>query len=214
MEYYRIINEWIKAKLWWLHSAQLLMYSVDFAEIEALQHAGDRDGLTTIMIQAAQQLQAWGADCILICTNTMHKMYDAVQAQVSIPLLHIADATAAQIQSQWLHKIALLGTKFTMEQDFYKWKLVQAWLDVVIPDDNDRDEIHRIIYDELCLGIIKAESQVIYQTIIAKLIDQWAQWVILWCTEIWLLITQDMVDVPVFDTTLIHAHKAVEYALI
>ena len=189
------------------------MYSVDFADIEALQHAWDRDGATVMMIQAAQQLQAWGADFILICTNTMHKMYDAVQNQIAIPLLHIADATADQITFKWLHKIGLLGTKFTMEQDFYKWRLGAAWLEVAVPTDDDRDIIHRVIYDELCLGTISPESQVAYRCIIDKLIAQWCQGIILWCTEIWLLISQDMVSVPVFDTTLIHAHKAVEYAL-
>jgi len=189
------------------------MYSVDFAEIEKLQHVWDRDSATKILVQAAQHLQAGSAECILICTNTMHKMYDEIQASVSIPVLHIADATADQITSQWLDKIGLLGTRFTMEQDFYKWRLESAWLEVVVPSDDDRDIIHRVIYDELCLGMISPDSQLAYRTIIDKLIAQWCQGIILWCTEIGLLITQDMVSVPVFDTTLIHAHKAVEYAL-
>lgn len=160
IEYYRIVNEAVKEKLGGLHSAKSLMVSVDFAEIEALQHAGDWEAATQAMIEVAQQVEAGGADFVIICTNTMHKMADDVEAAIGIPLLHIADATAEAIKAQGLKKIGLLGTNFTMEEDFYRGRLVKKHgLDVIIPEADDREIVHRIIYDELVLGEIKSESR-------------------------------------------------------
>ncbi len=213
-EYYRLINEGVKARLGGLHSAQSLMFSVDFAEIEALQMADDWDAATQHMIDAARRLEHGGADCVVICTNTMHKMADAVAAAVSIPLLHIADATANAIQAAGLRKIALLGTRFTMEQDFYAGRLRDNFgLTVLTPPPQDRELVHGIIYDELCLGIIQADSRGVYQRIIGELAAQGAEGVILGCTEITLLIKQADSALPVFDTTALHAASAVEFAL-
>ena len=213
-EYYRVINEETKKRLSGLHSAKSLMYSMDFAEIEALQHAGKWDEATQLMIEAAKNLEKGNADFIIICTNTMHKMADDIQEAVSIPILHIADPTAQAIHEKGLTKIALLGTKFTMEQDFYKGRLENKFgLDVITPDENDRQTIHDIIYNELCLGIIKEESKRKYLEIISRLQTNGAQGVILGCTEIGLLVHQDDVSLPVFDTTLLHAEAAVMAAL-
>ncbi len=214
IEYYRIINETIKEKLGGLHSAKSLMCSVDFAEIEALQHAGRWDEATEAMIEAAQHVESGGADFVVICTNTMHKMADEVEAAIGIPLLHIADATAEAIKSQGLSRIGLLGTKFTMEEDFYRGRLVEKHgLDALIPEADDREIVHRIIYDELVLGEIKAESREQYKNIIEKLIAAGAQGIILGCTEIGLLVKEEDSRVPLFDTTYIHAVSAVEMAL-
>ena len=214
IEYYRIINQETKRKLGDLHSAKSLMYSVDFAEIEALQHKGDWAELTKQMINAAQNIENGGADFLVICTNTMHKMADKMQRKLEIPIFHIADATANTIKKAGINKIGLLGTKFTMEEDFYKGRLIaKHGLDVIVPSLEDRNIIHQIIYDELVIGKISPKSKAKYLAIINKLKTQGAEGIILGCTEIGLLIKQDDSELPVFDTTLIHALAAVEYAL-
>lgn len=214
LEYYRIINEQVKEKLGDLHSAKSLMYSLNFAEIEKLQHQGKWDKLTSLMIKAAQNLENGGADFVLICTNTMHKMADDVQDNINIPLLHLVDTTADKIKQNRLRKVGLLGTNFTMEEDFYKGRLMNKYgLDVIVPNENDRQIIHQVIYQELCLGNIKKSSKDQYIEIINKLIESGAEAVILGCTEIPLLIQQEDVKVPLYDTTTIHAEAAVEYSL-
>jgi aspartate racemase len=214
LEYYRIINEKVKKELGGLHSAQSLMYSVDFEQIKVLQHEGKWGELTEIMIDAAKRLEKGGAEIIVICTNTMHKMADDVQKSINLPLIHIADTTAQSIKTQKLKKIGLLGTKFTMEQDFYKKRLTEKHgLDVVIPNDEDRDIVHQIIYNELCLGSIKNESKKEYVRIINKLVKDGAEGIILGCTEIPLLVKQNDVPVPIFDTTTLHAEGAVLEAI-
>jgi aspartate racemase len=214
IEYYRIINETVKAKLGGLHSAKSVMYSVDFAEIEALQRQGRWNEATAMMIEAARHVEGGGADFIVICTNTMHKMADEVQEQAQIPLLHIADATAERIKAHGLQEIGLLGTKFTMEEDFYKGRLVEKHgLDVLIPSDEGRELVHRVIYDELCAGEIKPSSREQYVHIMERLVERGAEGIILGCTEISLLVGDEDSRVPLFDTTKIHAEAAVEYAL-
>jgi aspartate racemase len=214
LEYYRIINEAIKERLGGLHSAKSVMVSVDFAEIEVLQREDRWQDATRVMIEAARAVQAGGADFLIICTNTMHKMADQVQESVSIPLLHIADATAEAIQAQGLQRVGLLGTRFTMEQDFYRGRLVEKYgLDVLLPDRADREIVHRVIYDELVLGKTVPASKVEYQRIIAALAKAGAGGVILGCTEIGLLVSQADSTLPLFDTTRIHALAAVKYAL-
>ncbi|HEX7389371.1 MAG TPA: aspartate/glutamate racemase family protein [Acidiphilium sp.] len=213
-EYYRIINEAVRDRLGGLRSARCLMWSFDFGEIEALQHAGDWDRATGLMIEAARRLEAGGADFFLICTNTMHRMADAVAASVHIPLLHIADPTARRILDAGFGRVGLLGTAFTMEQDFYKGRLRDRFgLDVLVPDEADRALVHRIIYEELVRGVVKPESRMAYRNAIARLVERGAQAVILGCTEIMLLVGQDDSPVPVFDTTTLHAGAAVERAL-
>ncbi len=214
LEYYRIINQLVKAKLWWLHSAKCVMYSVDFHEIEILQHQWKWDELTKIMIKAWEFLENAWADMLVICTNTMHKMAEDMQKSLQIPIVHIADATAIKIKSLWLQKVWLLWTKFTMEQDFYSWRLrKQHWLDIIIPHVDQRQVVHDVIYNELCQWKVYDESKKTYISIINDLQEQWAEWVILWCTEIPLLITQDDTLLPVLDTTYIHAEQAVDLAL-
>lgn len=214
LEYYRILNETVKARLGGLHSARCLMYSVDFAEIETLQHQGKWDEATEMMIDAAKRVERCGADFLIICTNTMHKMADQVQSNIKILLLHIADATAEKIKSIGLKKIGLLGTRFTMEEDFYKGRLVEKHgLDVIIPNKDERATVHRVIYDELCQGEIKPSSKAQFVEIIDHLIEQGAQGIILGCTEIGLLVKQADSLVPLFDTTRIHAEAAVDFAL-
>jgi aspartate racemase len=214
IEYYRIVNEEVKQKLGGLHSAKSIMVSVDFAEIEALQMSGCWDEATLAMIQAAKQVEAGGADFLIICTNTMHKMANEVQANIGIPLLHIADATADRIKTHGLRKIGLLGTRFTMEEDFYRGRLVDKHgLNVLSPDPADRAIVHRIIYEELVLGKILPESKAEYRRIIENLIAAGAEGIILGCTEIGLLVKPEDSRVPLFDTTLIHAEAAVEMAL-
>lgn len=213
-EYYRIINETARDRLGGLHSARSLLFSFDFAEIEALQHAGNWDEATRRMVKAAQDLEKGGADFVLICTNTMHKMAKEVQDGIGIPLLHIADPTGEAIQAKGLTKIGLLGTKYTMEHDFYKGRLIKQFgLEVLVPDDQDRQTVHDIIYNELCLGVVKPESKAKYLAIIEKLKESGAEGVILGCTEIMLLVQQGDTDLPIFDTTRIHAETAVEKAL-
>lgn len=214
IEYYRIINETVKARLGGLHSADCLMYSVDFAEIEALQHAGDWEQLTQAMIAAAQRLERGGATCLVICTNTMHKMADEIQAAIRIPLLHIADAAGAAIQAQGLTTVGLLGTRFTMEGDFYRGRLAEKFgLQVRIPEEAGRETTHRVIYDELVKGDIREESRQAFLVVIEALQGQGAQGVILGCTEIPLLVRQADVSIPIFDTTRLHAEAAVDWAL-
>ncbi len=214
IEYYRIINETVREKLGKLHSAKSAMYSVDFAEIETLQHQGNWEKATDLMIAAAKNVENGGADFLVICTNTMHKMADAVSNQINIPLLHIADATAEKIQAQQIAKIGLLGTKFTMEESFYKDRLIEKHgLKVEIPKLDDRALVHRIIYDELCHGEILQESKAEYVRIMEQLIDEGAEGIILGCTEIGLLVNANDCPVPLFDTTKIHAIAAVEFAL-
>lgn len=214
LEYYRLINEAVKAKLGGLHSARSLMFSFDFEEIETLQHQGKWAEATQLMVAAAQQVERGGADCIVICTNTMHKMADAVQAAINIPVLHIADSTAEKITEHRFQKVGLLATGYTMEQDFYKGRLRDQYgLEVLIPNEADRKIVHDIIYQELCLGVIKPESKAAYIAIMDKFVEQGAECVILGCTEITLLIKPEDSPLPVFDTTLIHALEAVEWAL-
>jgi len=214
IEYYRIVNEEVKKRLGGLHSAKSVMVSVDFAEIEALQHAGRWDEATQAMIAAARQVEAGGADFVIICTNTMHKMAGEVQASINVPLLHIADATATTIKAQGLSKTGLLGTRFTMEENFYRGRLIEKHgLEVLIPNAADRTVIHRVIYEELVLGQILPASKAEYQRIITNLTEQVAEGIILGCTEIGLLVKDADSRVPLFDTTQIHAIAAVEMAL-
>lgn len=213
-EYYRIINQETNRRLGNVHSARCLMYSVDFEGIKRLQHEGDWERLAEAMKEAALRLELGGADFIVLCTNTMHRVADAVASTVSIPLLHIADPTAGRIKAAGLTRIGLLGTTFTMEQDFYKGRLTQHHgLEVIVPDESDRRIVHEIIYRELVLGRIKPESRQAYREIIARLIERGAQAVILGCTEIMLLVSDEDSAVPLFDTTTIHAVAAVDEAL-
>ena len=211
--YYRLINEGIKAKLGNLHSADLLIHSVDFAPIGELQAQGKWEELGDVMVNSGKRLQAAGAQGLLIATNTMHKVSEQVQAATNLPLIHIADATADAIKQQGLTKIALLGTQFTMTEDFYKQRLIDAGLQVLIPDTDARAEVHRIIYDELCQGQLLASSRQYYTQVINELAAQGAEGVILGCTEIGLLISQADSPIPVFDTTAIHAAAAVQFLL-
>ena len=214
IEYYRIVNETVRAELGGLHSAKSIMVSVEFAEIEALQHQGCWDEAADILIGAARSLESGGADFAIICTNTMHKLYDIIQQRVRIPLLHIADPTAESIMDEGIKQIALLGTRFTMEENFYKGRLVDNYgLGVIIPAPEDIEIIHRIIYEELCAGIIQSDSKKKYADIIRRLVEEGAQGIILGCTEIGLLVKQEDSPVPLFDTTEIHARAAVKYAL-
>jgi aspartate racemase len=214
LEYYRIINEAVKEQLGNLHSAKSLMYSVDFAEIEVLQRDGRWQEATQAMINAARVVEAGGADFLIICTNTMHKMADEVQRTIAIPLLHIADATAESIKARGLQRVGLLGTRFTMEQDFYRGRLVEKYaLDVLVPESADREIVHRVIYDELVLGRIEPASKAEYLRIISALAQAGAEGIILGCTEIGLLVSQADSRLPIFDTTRIHALAAVEFAL-
>ncbi|MFK3648487.1 aspartate/glutamate racemase family protein [Lysobacter enzymogenes] len=209
LPYYRLINQTVRERLGGLHSARLLLYSVDFAEIERMQHAGDWDAAGAALGRAACALRDGGAQLLVICTNTMHKVADAVEQAAQLPLLHIADPTGAAIRAAGLHRIGLLGTRFTMEQDFYRQRLQQRHgLEVLVPDEAGRETVHRIIYDELCLGAIREESRQAYRGIIAGLVARGAQGVILGCTEIGLLIGDGDVDIPLFDTAALHARAA------
>ena len=211
--YYQHINQGIKAALGGLHSAKLVLVSVDFAEIERLQHAGAWHEAGEVLAQAAQSLQAAGAECVVLCTNTMHKLAQQIQAAVDIPLLHIGDATARAILNQDIGKVALLGTAFTMEQEFYRARLQAHGLEVLLPDAAERADVHRIIYQELCLGEVNAESRARYVSIMLRLVEQGAEAIILGCTEIVMLVGEVDVGVPLFDTTAIHAEAAVAFAL-
>lgn len=212
--YYRQINQIIKQELGGLHSAKIVLVSVDFHEIEAMQRAGDWQAAGQVLAQAARGLHAAGAEALVLCTNTMHKVASDIEAAAPIPLLHIADPCADAIKAQGLQRIGLLGTRFTMEQAFYKDRLQERHgLQVLTPDEPDRATVHRIIYEELCLGEINEESRLAYQSIIAKLIAQGAQAIILGCTEISLLIKPEHASVPLFDTTALHAQGAAMWAL-
>jgi aspartate racemase len=214
IEYYRIINETAKTKLGGLHSAKSIMYSVDFGEIEPLQNQGRWEEAAQLMVAAGQSLERGGADFVVLCTNTMHKLADEIQGNIRIPLLHIADATAQKIKAAGLRKIGLLGTRFTMEQDFYKGRLIDNHdLEVLTPDSPEREAIHRVIYDELCLGIVKQASREKCLTIMEELAQAGAEGIILGCTEIELLVHDGDSPVPLFPTAKIHAIAAVEYAL-
>lgn len=214
LEYYKIINETTKLKLGGLHSAECLMYSVDFQEIESLQHQNKWEELTNIMVDTAEKLKNAGADFIVICTNTMHKMASDIENRVGIKVLHIAEVTGEKIIQKGMKKVGLLGTKFTMEGDFYKKVLNEKFnIDVVIPDEDDREIVHEVIYEELCKGIINENSKEKYKKIINSLVLKGAEGIVLGCTEIPLLIKQEDVSIPVFDTTTIHAVSAVEFAL-
>jgi len=212
--YYTAINRGVKEQLGGLHCAQIAMYSVDFAQIEKLQHAGDWPQTAQILAQSAKRIEAAGADFLLICTNTMHKVAPQIQAQLNIPILHIADATARLLQADGMTKVGLLGTAFTMEQDFYKGRLSEQFnIEVLVPDAQQRKLVHDVIYSELCLGELKEESREAYLDIVDDLFKRGAQAVILGCTEIALLIDQTHTKVPLYDTTKIHANAAVHAAL-
>jgi aspartate racemase len=212
--YYRLINETMKARKGPLYSAKSLMYTVNFHEIEQMQHEGEWDKAGEVLVDAAQRLERGGADCIVLCTNTMHKLASVIEAAVKMPFIHIADATAEKIKAQGMRKIGLLGTGFTMEQDFYKGRLTEKYgLEVIVPDKADRDIVHHVIYDELCQGKIETSSKAEYVRILQKLADKGAEGIILGCTEIMLLVGQADSLVTIFDTTTIHAVAAVDYAL-
>ena len=211
--YYKIINEVIKEKLGGLHSAKCVLYSVDFQEIEECQANGNWEKSGEILGEAAYNLEKAGADFIVICTNTMHKVVNQIKEKISIPILHIAEMTAEKILEKGLKNIALLGTKYTMEQDFYKSKLIEKGINVIIPDKNDIEIINEVIYDELCLGIINSNSKKKFLEIVDKLRNKEAEGIILGCTEIGLLIKNEDTDVPLFDTAIIHAEQAAIYSI-
>ena len=213
LPYYRIVNERVRQRLGGLHSAKLVLHSVDFAEIEALQHAGDWDAAGLILVEAARGLRAAGAAGLVICTNTMHLVAPAIEAAVDLPLLHIADATAARIREAGLSRVALLGTRFTMERDFYRQRIEAAGIEVIVPAAAQREIVHRVIYEELCLGRILDTSREAYRGIIEDLVARGAQGVILGCTEIGLLVGEGDATVPLFDTARIHAEAAADWAL-
>jgi aspartate racemase len=214
LEYYRIINQRVKEKAGGFHSAKIVMYSVDFQDVESRQHQERWEELTALMIDAAQRVERAGAEFLVICTNTMHMMAGEVQDSVRIPLLHIVDVTAEAIKSRSFRRVGLLGTRFTMEKDFYKERLHKDYgLEVIIPEEKERELIHAILYDELCLGEIREKSKETFQKIIAGLKARGAQGIILGCTEIPLLVSQKDYDIPLFDTTTLHAEAAADYAL-
>ncbi len=211
--YYKIINETVKEKLGGLHSAKCVLYSVDFQEIEECQANGNWEKSGEILGEAAYNLEKAGADFIVICTNTMHKVVNQIKEKISIPILHIAEMTAEKILEKRLKNIALLGTKYTMEQDFYKSKLIEKGINVIIPDKNDIEIINEVIYDELCLGTINSDSKKKFLEIVDKLRSKGAEGIILGCTEIGLLIKNEDTDVPLFDTAIIHAEQAAIYSI-
>lgn len=212
-EYYRIINQEVKLRLGSLHSAKCLMYSVDFAENQRYQADGEWDKAGENLAHVAQSLEKGGADFIVICTNTMHKVVDHIERAITIPVLHIADATTARIHEDGIQKVGLLGTKYTMEQDFYRSRLEENGLGVLVPDAEDRAIVNQTIYEELCLGKIEPSSKEAFKQIIQKLVEDGAEGIILGCTEIGLLIKAEDVDVPIYDTTHIHAIEAVNLSL-
>jgi aspartate racemase len=212
-EYYRLANELVRERLGGLHSARCLLASVDFADIEAMQVAGEWEAAGKVLAEAARGLEAGGADLLLLCTNTMHKVADQVQDAVGIPLLHIGDVAAKAVTDAGLRTIGLLGTAFTMEQDFYIDRLAAHGLTVLVPDAADRADVHRIIYDELCLGVVLDESRAVYREVIERLVQAGAQGIVLGCTEIELLVSANDSTVPVFPTTLLHVQAAVDASL-
>jgi aspartate racemase len=211
--YYRLINQHVRTALGGLHSAKVVLYSVDFAEIETLQHQGNWQATAEILAVAGKAVEAAGADFLVLCTNTMHKVAEPLEAAVSIPLLHIADATAQVLLQQRITCVGLLGTRFTMKQAFYIERLQRHGIEVVVPTEPQRERVHSVIYQELCLGVVKADAKADYLNIVASLAERDAQGVILGCTEIGLLIQQADTSVPLFDTTEIHAEQAVQRAL-
>ncbi|MEC0301217.1 MULTISPECIES: aspartate/glutamate racemase family protein [Peribacillus] len=213
LEYYRIINEEVKAKLGGLHSAKCILYSVDFEEIERCQAEGDWESSGKLLGDAALSLEKAGAEMILICTNTMHKVIGYIEEKVSLPILHIADSTAKQIQKSKISTVGLLGTKYTMEQDFYKTRIETNGIKVLIPSEDDRKVINKVIYEELCLGEIQQSSRDYYKKVIKGLVDDGAEGIILGCTEIGLLVKPEDSEVPLFDTAVIHAIESVNMAL-
>ncbi|MFJ7994918.1 aspartate/glutamate racemase family protein [Peribacillus frigoritolerans] len=213
LEYYRIINEEVKAKLGGLHSANCILYSVDFEEIERCQAEGDWESSGKLLGDAALSLEKAGAEMILICTNTMHKVIGYIEEKVSLPILHIADSTAKQIQKSKISTVGLLGTKYTMEQDFYKTRIETNGIKVLIPNEEDRKVINKVIYEELCLGEIQQSSREYYKKVIKGLVDDGAEGIILGCTEIGLLVKPEDSEVPLFDTAVIHAIESVNMAL-
>jgi len=213
LPYYRIVNERVRERLGGLHSARLVLYSVDFAEIERLQHAGDWTAAGRVLADAAYALQRAGAEALVICTNTMHRVLEAIEETVDIPVLHIADSTARRMRAQGVKTIGLLGTRFTMEHDFYSGRLEENGFVVLTPDAAQRADVHRIIYDELCLGTVEDTSRERYRGIMADLVRRGAEGIILGCTEICLLVGAADTSVPVFDTTRIHAEDAADWAI-
>ncbi|MES2889925.1 MAG: aspartate/glutamate racemase family protein [Pseudomonadota bacterium] len=212
--YYRLINETVKARLGGLHSARVVLYSVDFHDIERLQHAGDWAAAGEALAQVARSLEAAGADFLVLCTNTMHKVAPQIEAGSGLPLLHIADPTAQAIRQAGHTRIGLLGTRFTMEQPFYRERLeARHGLEVLVPEEADRQAVHHVIYEELCLGVVTAAARLTYQRVMADLVDRGAQAIILGCTEISLLVGAQDAGVPLFDTTALHARAAAEQAL-
>ncbi|MFF2115867.1 aspartate/glutamate racemase family protein [Kitasatospora sp. NPDC058184] len=212
-EYYRLLNRLTRERLGGLHSARLVLYSVDFAQIERLQTAGRWEEAGEVLADAARSLEAAGADLLLICTNTMHKVADQVTAAVSVPLLHLADTTAAAVRAAGLRRVGLLGTAFTMEQDFYRGRLAAGGLDVQVPQADSRALVHQVIYEELCVGLVREESRAAYRRVIGELVAGGAEGIILGCTEIELLVRPEDSPVPVFPTTRLHAEAAVAAAL-
>ncbi len=212
--YYREINEGIKQNLGGLHSAKICLYSVDFDEIEKLQHADDWDTAAMVLAEGARKIEAGGANFLIICTNTMHRVASEIEQAISIPLLHIADATALKLKDDNITRVGLLGTRFTMEHNFYKSRITELFgIEVLVPEPDERTLLHAIIYDELCLGKIENTSRQQCLEIISRLFARGAQAVILGCTEIALLVSQDHTSIPLYDTTVIHANQAVSYAL-
>lgn len=211
--YYRLINEEVRRRLGGFSSARSVMASVDFAEIESLQVSGDWATAGTLLAAEAKELEAAGADCVVLCTNTMHLVAPQIEEAITVPFLHLADVTAQAIRAEGLTKVALLGTRFTMEQDFYSSRLRSHGIETLIPGEHGRTVVHRIIYDELVHGIVRAESRRAYQEVMARLVEQGAEGIVLGCTEIELLVGAEDVDVPVFPTTRIHALAAVNFAL-
>ncbi len=211
--YYRMLNEQVKQRLGGLHSAECLMYSVDFEEIERFQSQGKWQEAGERLANVARSLEKGGAELIVLCTNTMHKVISSIEEAVTIPVVHIADATAKEIHANHLHTVGLIGTKYTMEQDFYKERIADSGIKVLIPEAAERDMINQVVFDELCLGEILDSSKVEFQKVIQKLIDRGAEGIILGCTEIGLLIQQDDAEIPLFDTAKIHVEAAVKEAL-
>jgi aspartate racemase len=212
-EYYRLLNHGVAGRLGGLHSARLVLHSVDFGPVAAMQHDGDWAGTAAVLVEAAQGLERAGAEGLLLATNTMHKVADELQAATGIPLLHIADATARRLVADGRRTIGLLATAFTMEQDFYVGRLRDHGLEVLVPDEAERSDVHRIIYDELCLDVVREESRERYREVMARLVQRGAEGVVLGCTEITLLVGEADSPVPLYDTTAIHVEEAVEWML-
>ena len=211
--YYKIINEYVGRELGGLHNARIILYNVEFGELEKYMSAGEWDKIENVLADAAVKLQNVGAEVVLICTNTMHKMFPQIQDKLSVPMIHIADATGDELERQGKRKVALLGTKYTMTEDFYKSRLIKRGFEVIIPDEDDIKIVNDVIFDELCCGIVKESSREAYSRIITKLKDKGADSVILGCTEIGILIRQEDSVLPIFDTTVIHAESAARFAL-